>query len=314
MGVLIRGSRVLGRQGMSGVPARLLVGTVLITALLLSGCGRDEDGGPGVYPARGIVEDVDADGKQVLIDHEEIEGLMPAMTMNFAVPEADVLSRLSPGQVIEFDLRFTGRSYEVASFEVVGEAPAEAGWRRLGEGLVRSSPAPAFDLIDQEGRPVSLESLGDLILLVDFIFTECPGPCPVQTSNQVALQKRIPEALRDQIRFVSITLDPANDGPAELKAYAEARGADLAGWSFLTGPVDTVAGIVRSWGVGSVRNADGGIDHTLITFLVEQGRVMQRYTARGTGDDALLADLTSLAEGRARRKSAEGSAPGAPAS
>ena len=150
MGVLIRGSRVLGRQGMSGVPARLLVGTVLITALLLSGCGRDEDGGPGVYPARGIVEDVDADGKQVLIDHEEIEGLMPAMTMNFAVPEADVLSRLSPGQVIEFDLRFTGRSYEVASFEIVGEAPAEAGWRRLGEGLVRSSPAPAFDLIDQE--------------------------------------------------------------------------------------------------------------------------------------------------------------------
>ncbi len=304
MGLLNQSSRTLFSLG--------AVATLAI--LLFAGCGRDEEGGPGIYAARGIVEDVDAEGNQVLIDHEDVEGLMPAMTMNFAVPDTDVLSRMSSGQVIEFDLRFTGRSYEVADFKIVGEAPEEEGWRRLRDGLVRSSPAPPFDLIDQGGRPVSLESLGDLVLLVDFIYTQCPGPCPVQTSNQVALQKRIPEALRDQIRFVSITLDPANDGPAELKAYAESRGADLEGWAFLSGPTDYVAGIVRSWGVGSVRKDDGSIDHTLVTFLVEQGRVMQRYTARASGDEELLADLVSLAQSRAKRRSEEDPAPGTPAS
>lgn len=263
-------------------------------AVGLVGCGR-EDGGPGRYSAHGTVEDVDPEMAQVLIDHEDVEGLMPAMTMSFAVPDPAVLERLTPGQVIDFEIRFTGRSYEVADFEVVGEAPAEAGWRRLGSGLVRTSAAPDFDLIDQAGRSVSLASLGDRVLVFDFIYTECPGPCPVQTSNQVALQRRIPEALRDRVHFVSITLDPAVDRPEVLERYATARGADLSHWSFLTGAPEVVAPLVREFGVGSVRKPDGSIDHTLITFLVHRGRVMGRYGMQAGQDDALLADLVALA-------------------
>ena len=86
----------------------------------------------------------------------------------------------------------TGRSYEVASFEVVGEAPFEDGWRRLGDALVRTNPVPAFDLIDQSGRRVTNENFADRVTLVDFVYTECPGPCPIQTSSLVALQRAIP--------------------------------------------------------------------------------------------------------------------------
>ena len=85
-----------------------------------------------------------------------------------------------------------------------------------------------------------------------------------------------------------------------LTRYALARGADLSNWSFLTGEKSIVAPIVTQWGVGSVRNDDGSIDHTLITFLVDQGRVMERYTSRAGGDDKLLADIIVLAEARAR--------------
>ncbi len=258
------------------------------------GCGR-EDGAPGVYAARGIVEDVDRESGQVLIDHEDVDGLMPAMTMSFVVPDAAVLARLARGQVIDFEIRFTGRSYEIADFEAIGEASTEAGWRRLGDGLVRTSPAPDFELIDQAGRPVSLESLGDRVLVIDFIYTECPGPCPVQTSSQVALQRRIPEALRDRVHFVSISLDPEVDRPAVLERYATERGADLAHWSFLTGPADVIAPLVRRFGVGSVRKPDGSIDHSLITFLVHRGRVMERYTMEAGRDEALLADIVALA-------------------
>jgi protein SCO1/2 len=256
-----------------------------------------EDGGPGLYPAKGIVEDVDVPGAQVLIDHEDIQGLMPAMTMNFAVPDAALLDRLAAGQVIEFGLRFTGRSYEVESFTVVGEAPFEAGWRRLGDALVRSRPAPAFSLIDQAGRPVTLDSFADKILVVDFIYTECPGPCPIQTANQVALQRRIPEALRSSVHFLSFSLDPEVDRPEVLVEYAMARGADLDTWSFLTGERAAVAKVVLGWGIGSMRQEDGTIDHTLITFLVKDGRVLERYTMAQAKEDTLLRDLEALAAG-----------------
>ena len=271
----------------------VMLASVVIGSSL--GCGSEE-GGPGRYPAHGIVEDVDLEGGQVLIDHEDVEGLMPAMTMNFVVPDRALLERLAPGQVIDFEIHFTGRSYDVVSVEVVGEARGEEGWRRLRDGLVRSSPAPDFELIDQAGRVVNLESLGDRVLLVDFIFTNCPGPCPVQTSNQVALQRRIPEAIRDDVHFVSISLDPVVDQPEVLERYASARGVDFSNWSFLTGPSDEVAGVVREWGVGSLRKDDGSIDHTLLTFLVHKGRVYERYTPRDAGDDKILAGILDLVE------------------
>jgi protein SCO1/2 len=280
--------------------------TILVLASTMSGivaCSQEE-GGPGRYAAHGIIEEVNEEGGQVLIDHEDVEGLMPAMTMNFAVPDRALLAKLAPGQVVDFEIHFTGRSYDVVDVDVVGTATAEAGWQRLGDGLVRTSPAPPFALIDQTGRSVSLDSLGDRVLLVDFIYTSCPGPCPVQTSLQVALQRRVPEALREHVHFVSISLDPEFDRPEVLEHYASARGVNFSNWSFLTGPTPEVADVIRSWGVGSVRKPDGTIDHTLVRFLVHEGRVIERYWTSDGTDEEILSGLVTLAQRRAALKAA----------
>lgn len=280
--------------------ACILVGLAWIAAA----CER---GNPAIgrHPAHGVVEDVDRESAQVLIDHDDIEGLMPAMTMNFAVPDARVLAQLERGQVIDFEVDFTGRSYDVVAVEVVGEGTYEAGWRRLGDGLVRSSPVPGFELVDQAGRPVVFSELGDRVLLVDFIYTRCPGPCPVQTSRQVALQRRIPAALQARIRFLSLSLDPDHDRPAELARYAKERGADLSNWSFLTGPSETLAELARAYGVGSLRKPDGTIDHTLVTFLVHEGRLLDRYLPAPGDDEQLLADVIALASEPAAARAPE---------
>ena len=75
-------------------PGRVSLCALATGFLLLVACS-DEAGGPGVYEARGIVEDVDVTGAQVLIDHEDVPGLMPAMTMNFAVPDEEVRAVLA---------------------------------------------------------------------------------------------------------------------------------------------------------------------------------------------------------------------------
>ena len=289
--------------------ARVLLLGIGFVVLAPLACER-KAGSPGHYPAHGTIEDVDLEYAQVLIDHDDVEGLMPAMTMNFAVPDRALLERLAPGQIVDFTIDFTGHGYDLVAAEVVGEATEEEGWFRLREGLVRTSPAPPFDLIDQAGRSVSLESLGDRVLIVDFIYTSCPGPCPVQTSIGVALQRRIPEALRGQVRFVSISLDPETDRPEVLARYATERGVDLSNWSFLTGPREEVAEVVRKWGVGSVRKDDGTIDHTLLRFLVQDGRVIERYWTAEADNEALLADVIDLAEKRAAKSSAPDSGAG----
>lgn len=286
---LLRRSR--SRAGWIGRKAAVigLVGA----SILAPGCER-ERAGVGRHAAHGVVEDVDRENAQVLIEHGDIPGLMPAMTMNFAVPDAALLARLERGQVIDFEVDFTGRSYDVVAAKVVGEGAYAEGWRRIGDGLVRSSPAPDFSLIDQSGRPVVFAELGPRVLLVDFIYTRCPGPCPIQTARQVALQRRIPEALRSRVHFLSFSLDPEHDRPAELERYAKAHGADLSNWSFLTGPTETLAALTKAYGVGSLRKEDGTIDHTLITFLVHDGRLLDRYLPRPGEEDRLLADIEAL--------------------
>ena len=69
-----------------------------------------------------------------------------------------------------------------------------------------------------------------------FIFTLCTDTCPVLTPMMSFVQDQLGRDFGAKIAFVSITVDPERDTPEVLKEYAQAFGANLAGWSFLTGP------------------------------------------------------------------------------
>jgi len=134
-------------------------------------------------------------------------------------------------------------------------------------------------------------------VLLDFVYTTCPGPCPILTGLHVEVQRKLDPVLRDRVHFVSITLDPVHDSPFALLQYARHRGADLRDWSFLTGPPDEVEAVVKAYGVGSSRQPDGKIAHLVVTFLIDgEGRIAQRYIGLEEVDPALLrADLETLA-------------------
>ncbi len=267
-----------------------------VLACALVACGSEPEG-PKSFEARGVVVDVKADEGQVVIDHEDIPGMMPAMTMSFDVPDASLLEKLEPGQEIDFTVEFDGRSYRVTGFWVRGGGPEILDQSRLRfENLLPpDAPAPEFALVDQGGAALALDDLRGRAVLLDFVFTHCPGPCPILTGTHVELQRMLPEPLRERVHFVSISLDPERDTPEALRAYATARGADLAGWSFLTGAPEAVDPVLESYGVGRVRTPDGQIDHFVVTYLIDgEGRVARRYIGLEHEPAALLSDLRSV--------------------
>jgi protein SCO1/2 len=269
---------------------RRLVACALVFAAFA--CGRRD-----VYPGHGIVREVDLAAKQVVIEHDEIPGLMSAMTMSFDVPDAALLKQLAPGQHIDFELEVKATSFRIVSAR---SEEARAGSVRspsIASILKPDDPAPGFSLIDQDGKPLSLGDLRGKTLVIDFIYTRCPGPCPILTLKHVELQRALPPELRERVRFVSISLDPTNDSPEALARYAKERGADLANWSFLTGPEADVAEVVRRFGVGTLRAADGTIDHAVATFLVDgQGRITQRWLGLEHDVAELRDAITALAK------------------
>jgi len=247
-------------------------GAVLALVLACAGCGD----GMRRHEAHGVVRDVDPGLGQVVIEHEDIPGLMPAMTMNFDVEDPALLERLEAGQTIHFEVVFDGDAYRVTDAEVLEAGQAGSGGV-LSRLAAQRDPAPEFALVDQAGEPLRLQDLRGQAVVLDFIFTRCTGPCPVLTGIQVDLQRALPPALRERTRFVSITLDPEHDGPEELAAYARARGADLQDWSFLTGEPGMVDEVVRAYGVGVVKRPGMELQHLVVTFVLDpEGRIAER--------------------------------------
>jgi protein SCO1/2 len=238
------------------------------------------------------VREVLLEDHQVVIEHDEIEGLMPAMTMSFDVPDHAVLEKLSAGQAIDFTVEATGKSFRVVEATVRGAAGSAGSSGSFSELAEERDPAPEFDLIDQSGAKLALADLRGKLVLLDFIFTSCPGPCPMLTSAHVTLQRMLPPELRARTRFVSISLDPLRDNPMALRAYAQERGADLTHWSFLTGDPEAIEAVLKGYGVGSQRRPDGQIDHLVATFLIDaEGRIAQRFIGLEHEPEELLRAL-----------------------
>ncbi len=165
-----------------------------------------------------------------------------------------------------------------AGVESAGLA-GRSGSLSAGDRAEERAASPHFALIDQEGRVFRSEVLRGRAVLVDFIFTHCSGPCPIQTGLHAAVQRRLSPELRARVALVSISVDPERDTPERLRDYALARGADLASWSFLTGSPEQIDAVARGFGIGSKRAADGELLHTTASFLLDpEGRIARRFT------------------------------------
>ena len=66
----------------------------------------------------------------------------------------------------------------------------------------------------------------------------------------VTVQDRLGHDFGSKISFVSITVDPERDTPEDLKMYAQAYGANLAGWTFLTGEPEAIRDVTRRVATG----------------------------------------------------------------
>jgi protein SCO1/2 len=248
------------------------------------------------YEATGTVEAVDVGAGHVMIAHEDIPGLMPAMTMSFDAPES-VLAKLAVGQQITFTLELRDTQFRVVEAEVLSgpAAGAVAGSSGIASVPV-AEPAPPFTLIDPNGDAVSLSDLKGRVVLLDFIYTHCPGPCPILTATHVSVQRKLPEELRERVHLVSISLDPERDTPERMGAYGEERGADLAHWSFLTGDAASIDAVLAAYQVGSTPAKDGEISHLVITYLIDpEGRVAKRFLGTEHSAEEIVAEIAQVA-------------------
>jgi len=155
--------------------------------------------------------------------------------------------------------------------------------------------APEFDLISQDGARVTLADFRGKVVAVTFIFTNCPDICPTLTMNMAQVQETLGADFGEVVAFVSITIDPERDTPDVLKEYAEAFGANLAGWAFLTGDPVVLKDVARAYGVFAEKATGGAVDHTLLTSIVDKRGILRvQYIGYRFDLEEFRSDLVSL--------------------
>jgi protein SCO1/2 len=163
------------------------------------------------------------------------------------------------------------------------------------QALPKIAPAPDFALISQDGAPVKLTDYRGKVVALTFIFTLCADTCPVLTPMMSFVQDQLGSDFGEKIHFVSITVDPERDTPEVLKEYAQAFGADLSGWSFLTGTPDAIRDVTRRYGIFAAKTANGSIDHTFLTSIIDQRSILRvQYLGVRFDPEEFRRDLVSL--------------------
>jgi len=113
---------------------------------------------------------------------------------------------------------------------------------------------PDVELLDQNGRKIHFYT--DLVkgqtVVINFIFTTCTTICPPLGATFARVQK---ELGNKDVRFISISVDPATDTPERLKAWGAKFHAGE-GWTFVTGNKPQVDELLRVLGASSARRED----------------------------------------------------------
>lgn len=256
---------------------------LLITLLLtLGACRRNEQR----YDLKGKVVMVEKEKRLVTIAHEDVAGLMPAMTMPFTVPNQADLDYLAPNDQVSATLVVDGSQSWLENL-FVSRITSEAS------GASASLPAeakpgdevPNITLRNQDGKEIRLHNYRGKALLLTFIYTRCPLPeyCTLMSNNfaQVDRQLQQDPEVYTRTHLLSVSIDPKYDTPQVLRSYGAAHteryeGETFAHWEFASG--DQVKDLAQFFGLRYFTENDQ-IMHGLKTVIVApDGKVAKIYS------------------------------------
>ena len=283
------------------------IGVMLLAASTLLGTAAVSAQQPARHTARGLVLAVDASRRNMLVSHDAIDGVMPAMTMRFDVKEPNELSGLKPGTTVRFTLVIGRESAHAESIRIVRyqsleQDPFTARRLKLLTDIIAPRPAPIaagemvpdFTLTDQVRRRVSLASLRGKVVAINFIYTSCALPqfCFRMANHFGVVQKRFASRMGRDLVLLTVTFDPARDTPEKLAAYAQQWKANPDQWHFLTGSASEIQRACGMFGVDFFPE-EGLMNHSTHTAVIDrQGRLV----ANIEGNEVTAAQIGDLVQ------------------
>ena len=248
------------------------------------------------YPLQGQIVAIDIARGEMTVDHGDIRGFMPAMTMPFKVRDPGSLKARKPGDLIRATLVIEDSYGILEDIHHTGTKPLPAGTETptLPSVLPPGHPVTDAAFVDQGGKSRRLADWRGRTVAVTFIYTRCPLPdfCPLMDRHFASVQKTVESdpQLRDKVHLLSVSFDPGYDTPAMLRAHAKKAGAHEA-WTFLTGSAGDIDKFAQQFGVTIMRPGKplDEITHNLRTAVIDgEGRLVKIFDGNDWKPEELI--------------------------
>jgi protein SCO1/2 len=157
--------------------------------------------------------------------------------------------------------------------------------------------APDFALQDTAGKPVSLSDYRGRTVLLAFIFTTCPGVCPLISKQMEYVQRELKAAglFGRRAVMLSMTIDPETDTAPVLAEYAAQYGADPAGWRFVRETVERTEPVLKAYDEWAKKLPKGELDHPARVYLIDpKGNIREIYSLAFFNEKQALIDIRAL--------------------
>ena len=256
------------------------------------------------YELRGKVLAKNPALSQLTVDHEDIPGFMPAMTMDYQVKDAQGLRDVQPGDritadvVVENNTRYWLEDLHITDKSARGSVTATTpGQMHAGEDV------PDVPFINQDGKTLHLADFKGKAVLLTFIYTRCPFPtmCPLISSKFAEVHAELAKnpAVYGKTHLISVSLDPNYDKPPVLRkyglAYMKDGAAGFANWDFVATTPSDLSRLATAFNLVYFVQ-DNQISHSMNTILfARDGSVKQNWQ----GNDWTVSDVLAAIESAA---------------
>ena len=177
-----------------------------------------------------------------------------------------------------------------------------------GTELTSASPATPFELTDQFGQTARLSDYEGKVVLLTFLYTNCPDICPVVTS-QLRDAHEMLGSVADEVVFVAISVDPERDSVEAARAFSESWEM-TDNWVFLVGDEEELSPIWKAYYVAPAINAqshddedahaEGASEHQFLVihstpvYLIDPEGIMRVVSTPPLDIDSLVHDIKLL--------------------
>jgi protein SCO1 len=260
------------------------------------------------YPVKGKVVEVALPEKQLILEHEDIPGYMPAMTMPFPVKDEALLKIAAVGDEVTSSLVIQGSLYWLEDVVVTRKTtgtpmppPTSAGFEvKPGTAL------PDFALVNQDGKTVRLTDYRGRALALTFIYTRCPLPdfCPLMMQNFVAVEAALAAdpALHARTRLLAVSFDTSHDTPEVLKRFGKSLAGEgpqpFAHWQFASGTEAEIRKLGNALGLEYDPDTGMWVHNLRTAVIAPDGKLVRVINGNDWKPADLVADLRAATDRR----------------